>query len=351
MNIEIAKKEAPFSKLYGVFAIIPKTSYGVRIFPTKIEFYTKNHKSLEVFLDLKGPFKDFAVFLNVEKELIEVFGFSKDGFFRYRIFSEGTVKIAFDKTPKKFFLNINGALAEAKGPIDLPFESSVYNTFNERLSLGASKAQDMEMIARREDLKEILPLWFAIGKMARPEQMKYEGTSSLLLQAEREIQNKEKLKLEETFLNIYKIGFKGIFYPTLFDEKFQGIIDMDAAVSKDADALILLKKGYELIRRMFFQGEGDVLHILPCLLPSFHSGRMINLKHGSFKIDFEWSKKILKKMILCSSEPQKIQLSLQRDIKTFRVRKKKNEKGIFYKREDFLEINPNVNYLLDSFCK
>lgn len=358
MKIEIAKKIAPFSKEPGVFTIIPKTAYGIRIFPAKLEFYNlkNSQKCLDLFFDFLEV-KNYQVFLNADKALIEVLVFFKAGFLRFQIFSEEGLKIFFDKVPGALSFNIDHESAKStkhnigqKETIVLPLKTSEESVSSERLSLGEHKAQDMEMVSRRGDLKEILPLWFAIGQIVSKVKFKYDGVAALLLEAEDQIRKREVLKLEETFLNIFKAGFKGIFYPTLIDENFQGIIKQ-GKVSEDASSLILLEKGYELIRFLFFQREKNDLYILPCLLPSFHSGRIIGLRTSSINIDMEWSKKILKKLIIHSEEKIKINLKLQREIKTFRLRKKKNEKGIFYKQTDALEIEPNVNYFLDSFYK
>lgn len=364
MKIKIVKKEIPFSRMPVVFTTLPKTTFGVKVFHGKLEFLNlennANEICLEIFFDFSGPINNFHVSLNAIKGLIQVLGFSKEGFFRYELFlKEDKICLFFDKAPNvTICMKTDGGekeiLLQNKLNIILPLSvKEKGKDLLERLSLGEHKAQDVDLIERRGDLKEILPIWFAIGQTvpALLKPLELEGVLSLFQKADEQIKKKEKIDLKDSLLNVYRTGFKSLFFPLLLDERHQGILKRNAAVSGATSPLLVLSMGHLAIRSMFFQREKNTLSILPCLLPSLHSGRIINLFSDPLTIDMEWSKKILKKMIIRTRESTKINLQLQQGIKSFRLRTKLNEKGVYLNPVDFIEIEPNVNYLLDCFCK
>lgn len=359
MKIKIPFRIEPFSKNCRACCILPNTSCRLTIFATKLIFEDQlTNDYLEIYLKLKS-IKDFLIFLNSDKRIIEVSGVMSDGYFRY-IIGVKNKKIYIEL--KKAFKPIEIELLQQKISLssnesyflDLDFEESK-NENLEKLFLGVCKAQDVELINRRRDLKEIIPIWFYLGQSCFlkevPTRCRYEGTASLLLLLKNAIEMKNFEKIEELLINIYKTGFDSIFSPKLFDDNFWGIIERDSKISEQASSLILLEEGYSLIRSLFFQKSDNTLHILPILLPIFFCGKILNLNEDIGTLNIEWSQKSLKKMIIFSKQDAEIKLKLQSKIKSFRLRKNLNERGSTLKPLDCFSIRKDQIYYFDRFQK
>src|SRR5438445_4041886 len=86
MTIKIATRFRPFSHTSPTFCLIPKTALAAEICPAYIRIFdpSKTGSIYEHHLSF-GPLKNFTVILELEKGYIEVSGFSKSDFIRYRI--------------------------------------------------------------------------------------------------------------------------------------------------------------------------------------------------------------------------------------------------------------------------
>ena len=364
MKIKIDQNIAPFSGVCGTKVMIPGTTFSATIFPTKIEFFNLEKNSseaeLELYFKIKGPIKKFQVFQNIEKSFVEVMGFSLDGFFRYRIgVADKSIVISFEKTPKGKIEILSSHdnkpnFTEKKDRFVLPINTKIKEKISiEKLSFGVHKAQDIELINRRGDLNEIFPIWFALGQTIPHVKSKFEGVGLLLEESEKLISEKRKDDLESLFQNIFQAGFTSIFVPSLSDEKHLGVIEEEKQkISKNTSALILLEKGYEIIRSLFISQDKNNIEILGCLLPTFHSGRMVNFSLESIGIiDIEWSKKLLKKMILRPYQSSTVRFKLQSSIKSFRMRTGLKDKGKVFHPESDIPIENNQIYYFDRFQK
>jgi hypothetical protein len=230
-------------------------------------------------------------------------------------------------------------------PLPLKVKDFCINEKREKLFLGVSKSLNMENIRRRMDLKEIFPILFYMGQMV-PETLsknlfKYEGVATLL----------KSCKTEKDFLKLFSAGFFSIFTPRLFDNQFQGIVDNDLKISKNATPLILLEKSRNLIRKIFFEEENNKIKILPSLFPSFHSGTLLNVQSSFGIFNINWSKKLLKKIIFKSFKDEEIDFEFQSKIKTFRVRENKRDRGKLFKTKTPFIAEKNKTYFFDRFCK
>ncbi|MFS8563302.1 MAG: hypothetical protein LVR00_02810 [Rhabdochlamydiaceae bacterium] len=96
--------------------------------------------------------------------------------------------------------------------------------------------------------------------------------------------------------------------PRLVDDEYQGIISSSPLV--EGSPLVLLTRGAGLIRELFFKEEQDLFYFLPSLPPEFHEGRMVHIKtvKGDV-ISFEWSKKLLAKVMIHPQETREISSS------------------------------------------
>jgi len=349
--IKIFKKLILF-KNFKTSLILPKTSLEFTIFPTKIEIRDKEKKfeKLEYFLDFKSVY-NLKIFLNLEKYFIKVRGFSKEGFFNYEI---ALLEDSVNLIVKKGDLSINGKILKNKKSF-LLFPLKNFKSFKENpenIYLGVDKKMDMESIKKREDLKEILPVWFKLANNVLVElPKKLEGIATLFEELEKLLKKGDKKGVETLFLDIFRSGFYGIFSPRLLDEDHFGVIKRDTKISKNSSDLILLKKGAEFIRKLFFEEKKNRVEILLNLLPSFFSGRFVDIESSFGIFDLKWSKKLLKEMVLKSKIDGKISFKFQSKIKSFRVRETKREKGTIFKSSSVLNIKKEKIYLFDRFQK
>ncbi len=323
MKITIAERLKPFSHLPGSSCVIPWSCWKVQAFPALLIFENLiTFKKQEYRLDWKGPVLDFTLELDLEKAVVWVYGRTAEGYRRICIemTNEG---ISIDK--KLIF--------PASKVMPHPLE---------KLSLGMSKALDWEFVHRRHDMAEILPVWFRLGQMVDQSAVEKVGTAALL-------QPCEKMEVISLYRKLFLAGFDGILCPRLADTDHQGIVP-EGFYSESP--LVLLSEGARYIRSLFFQETADGWSFFPCLSPEFHAGRFLQLatKTGD-KIDFEWSKKLLQKVVIHSTLEHEILISLPKPLKSCRLRTSLKQKGIRHSMEKSLTLAPHQTLFLDRFEK
>ena len=322
MKIKIAMRLKPFSHTPGACCVIPGTCSIIEAFPTLLRINGREWK-----MALTGPVKGFTLQQDLERDSVVVFGKAMEGYFRLRIeVHDDGFQILSEKGPLK-----SGKLKEEISHLKkAPFE---------RLSLGSHKTQDWDLVRRRSDLKEILPVLFCLGqKTPRVASQPLSGTAALLTMPE------ERSKLEKALLALTSAAFKGILVPRLVDDQHQGFVPEGEA---KGDPFFLLTEGAKIIRGLFFQQNERQLFFLPHLPVSLDAGRMVGIQaFGVGEIDFEWSKKILKKAVIRAEASGEILFELQKEIKSFRVGKK-----LRLKRGEPLLLESGKTYHLDQFQK
>lgn len=349
MHITIAQRLYPFSHEPGICCLLPKTSWQVQVFPTLLRFKNIGNplgKAWELPLKLKGPVKNFTVCQDLEKCQITVFGHTLEGYVRYHLRRElEGVVLDFEKAPSFFIAQERQLLPLA---CDLPFE----NTFQERLSLGCHKSQDWMLVKRRSDMSEIFPFWLRLSQVIpRPAFSIFEprGLFSLLDACRQAVVLLDKNVVASLFTDFFHAVFQGILSPQTKDEKFLGLVD-DVEIS--CSPLVLLHESADLIRSLFIQENEESLSLLPCLPTEFHAGRMtqLQLQNGD-RIEIEWSKKLLKKVIWHPARDRIYRLKLQRSLKSFRMRNCLKERGTRVLSEQSLELHAGKVLYLDRFEK
>lgn len=314
MTIKIRAKLRPFSHTPGAACVIPGTCSVIEAFPTRLRIDGR-----EVLLNLTGPVKGFTLQQDLERHCVFVFGTAKEGYFRLRV--DG------------------GRIQVEKGPLDdvqIPILCEPNAPF-ERLSLGSHKTQDWDSVQKRCDLKEILPILFCLGQKLPPiPPQKLTGTARLLEFPE------DRKELAEALESFVKAAFTQILVPRLIDDQYQGLAPDEAAAG---NRFFLLQEGAKRIRALFFHQNERRLALLPNLPIPFDAGRMIGIKApGIGEIDFEWSKKSLRRLILRASTSGEVLFDLQSAIKTFRVGKRRRQKA-----GEPLLIEAGKTYFLDRF--
>lgn len=306
MPIKIAYRLHPFCHLPGTTCLIPGSDWQIQVFPTLFKFKNLISQEEKRFsLDVEGPVRDFTVHMNLEKLRVEISGHTARGYRRYLVnLDKAGILINLEKEK---MTEIVPVFFKA-GPLSC-----------ERLSLGSHKQLDWELVCRRLDLKEIFPVWLRLGQITPTTEPTYEGVASLLKEC-------SKLDVITHFTKLFLAGFKSMLTPRLFDDAYQGIVA--CAHIPDTSSLILLTQGAKLIRSLFFQEAGDTFSFLPVLSPDFHEGKFVDvMTEAGDRISFEWSKKFLKTVEIFPNKTRDVTLSLQKSIKSFRLRHSLKEKG------------------------
>lgn len=364
----------PYSILDHSFTMVPFSFMGCEIHPATIKLFDlRQHYPIEfvhIQLPTIGSVDKFSCHLDLEKGKIEVSGFLENGFFRYEIEAKEpkNILIRFLKVPN----NIRPKLAEIK-PIlvrrdeNLPFElcenleSGDILVFEvpgdiklpnsrERLMLGSHKSQDVEMMRRRKDLTEILPIWFYLSQSIALDEFTTASENSLFSELEYIIKDGCKEKITKKLLNIFKTGFKSIFLPEFYDHTNLGL--EKTCYDKSSSPLNFLCSSFSLIRSLFFKESGAVLEFLPLTPPEFHAGKLLDIKTvKGHKISFEWSKKAVRRIVIQLFCDDTLSFKFKSDIKNFRIRdfSSLKEINIFENKSD-ISLKQGI-YILDKFQK
>lgn len=338
-SIQITERLRPFSHQPGTYCILPGSSLRFQIFPALLRVYDLSityPKLLgEIPVPVKGPVQEFTVQLDLERGWILVWGKAEDEFFRYKIQGhEASIYVDVQKGlsswhPQEFFNRI-------------PHTFKPLNKARERLSLGNHKSQDWEMVSRRADLVEILPLLFALGQHV-PDEFHFadEGTASLLL----ECQKASKLTVYQAFLNFFKAGFEGVISPRLTDEQHQGF-SLKTSSSPQLSPLVLLSKGAKTIRSLFVHIHAKEITILPKLPPQFHCGRFLDIQCEDLGVlDIEWTKKALRRLFFKATKTEVLHFHFPHEITDFRLNGKRHLVG------NPIEVTSGEVYIFDRFQK
>lgn len=313
MSIKIAAKLRPFSHTPGASCVIPKTHSILEAFPTLLRIDGK-----EWPLKLRGPVKGFTVQQDLEKDAVFIFGNAKEGYFRLRIHANDG---GFEIVSERGFLK--------GGKIDAEIQYGG-KAFIERLSLGSHKAQDWDLMQRRLDLKEMMPILFCLGQKIPPVLPQELSGTALLLESQE--------NLSPFFLG----AFKSMLVPRLIDDQHQGLVPEGSA---DGNPFFLLQEGMRRVRGLFFSQNERRLALLPNLPTSLDAGRLIGIQApGIGEIDFEWSKKTVRRCVIRANSSGEILFDLPKGIQRFRVGKKR-----WIRRGEPLLIEEEKTVLLDRF--
>jgi hypothetical protein len=322
MNIKITAKLRPFSHIPGAACLIPGTCSVITAFPTLLKI-----NSHEIKLNLTGPVRDFTLQQDLERNCVFVFGQAKEGYFRLRVEASDS---GFDVEVEK------GPLKSVHIRAEVPFASKL---LFERLSLGNHKAQDWDQVQKRADLEEILPIFFCLGQKLPPIlPQPLLGTARLLEFPE------ERNRLASALISFFKVAFTQMLVPRLIDDQHQGLVPDEPV---QGSPFFLIQEGMKRVRSLFFKQDERRLAFLPHLPVSLHAGRMIGLQApGIGEIDFEWSKKTLRCVYLRASTSGEVIFELQKELKSFRVGKKLQQKAT-----EPLLLEAGKTYFLDRFQK
>lgn len=347
MKISIFKKQILFSHKVKTSFLLPRTSYKVTLWPTRLQLENLQSPkdSFEMNMVSNGLIENFLPKLDLEKDHVEFSGKGVNGFFRFIIKEENGHIILLLKNGPESGIQFENKLLLPKQFITLISNIEVKCPSYEKISFGSHKALDVQKIGSRKDLQEIIPIWFSLSqKIAYSGPSHREGCAKYLDFPE------GKKELEKHFVDFFQAGFKD-FCPRLFDE-YQGFLNPKDPIDPKASSLLLLKELGLQIRSLFFRQEENTLFILEKLLQPFHCGRMIHIQCNHLgTMDLEWSKKRIKKVIFYPKKSGEITLFPPKEIKSYRVRYSRNDKGKIISSGDSLQIEESKILFLDQFEK
>ncbi len=358
MNIKIAERLRPFSHLPGTSTLLPGSGYHIQIFPCFIRIFSLLGKQpilvAEVSLKIKGPIEQFTVFNDLEKGRLSVTGQSIDGWFNYHLIGENNgdgICFFLDRCSSSGLIIREGCREfslKAKESCMIIGSKDPFKPYEipsiDRLSLGSHKKQDWEMIKRRKDLTEIFPLIHRLGQLLPKTESAGEGGFLDLMERVKESLILKRESLWRTFL---LSAFQDLLVPQLDDLHYQGVLERP--FKGEGSPLFLLIETAKLIGKLFIESSDHHIKILPNLFPSFHSGRLINVKceYGTFCL--EWTKKTIRRLIFNCHADNEICFHFPSNVKTFRLRELKEKKGIICNCNQPLSFNSERIYLFDNF--
>jgi hypothetical protein len=365
MTITIAARLHPFTHEVGKQFLLPRTSWKVAVFPTRLEFSDLAEKLTSFFLtlDLLGPMQGFTAELDLEKGILRVFGMTARGYVHYHLSAsmEG-VLLTVDKAPSKEFVCMRSfpsgkfTLSPSEGIVvcapSLYLKAAPLS--EERLSLGMHKAQDWDMIRRRLDCKEIFPHWLRLGSLTPSQEEDLQESRcnfSLLSACKKVIEDKDRKRVIPAFERLFLSAFEGVLVPRFKDTDYQGIAPEETLVP--CPALPLLTEGATQIRSLFICERQGHVELLPCLPPEFHSGRMVRVATSTaVLLDMEWSKKALRRVFAASPSGGELSFKLPKGIRSCRLirGKRKIEKvQVDAQGTVTIPLEPSAKVQLDRF--
>ena len=361
MKIKLTEKYKPFSHEAGVSLLIPRSSWKATIFPAKIQLESLlsigGKQNLSVTPHLRGPLTRFTVMQDLERHWVRVFGEGPQGYFSYRLVaSSHEIILFFERGPEEgisFTFEGETKVLKRKEELIIPTTLSAFPKMRgEKMHFGCSKKQDWSLVRRRQSVEEILPIWFELGKHVPSHPILEAGTSRLLASCQKQIEAKENDKIGTSFIDLFKAGFEGILSPRLSDVDHLGYQEKEDVIPKEASPLVLLGEGARLIRSLLVQKREKGIAILPCLPKELHAGRFTHIQLSDTLIaDLEWSKKLIRCLVLHPKEDQEITFTFQSSIDSFRLRMGRRGRGKTLKAGETITLKADTLYILDRFQK
>lgn len=278
-SINIAARCKPFSHTPGASCLIPFTSWGVRVFPTRIEIHDFFGDTLPIDLDISGPVKNFTLEQDLEKGICRVFGHSQEGYFEIHLFydfDENSVALRYDRGDG-IVLVIDQKKIELEPSEVLDLFDFEYKECDiparERISLGVNKKQDIDLMWRRFNLQEVMPLLFYTAQ-------------SVVCDTKDSL--KTELIDEESFSSFLQAGFSSIMTPEREDSLYRGLAN--ESISSKLSPLMRIKHFHDAFRALFIVEKKKEIHLLPNLFRPFVTGRFVGAKVENALVDFSWRK-------------------------------------------------------------
>lgn len=356
--MKIASRYRPFSHAPGCTTCILGTRYVATVYPTAVWIKDEQGGQIQIEWQLTGLVKNFTVMQDLEKNRLLIHGTAQEGYFNYMLFAQdSSLILRLDRANMGILKGIlkplhTEILLKPKEQLVLfALTEPVVERSLEKLSFGNHKAQEWERITRRNDPLEYLPFWFAAGQLSLGEDPgRAEGTENYLEVCKKLLDQGNKDRFLTQLTELFQVGFSEFLLPRLYDTHHLGITAVQSKDISTKAPLALLKEGYHLIRAMFLQTQGEKVSVLPHLPAAFYAGRCLGFKLSQASCAIEWSKKLLKRLIITSFAEQTIHFRFQTPLKSFRLRAARGIKGKEISCGDPVELGQGL-YILDQFKK
>ena len=319
MSIKIDQKLKPFSHRFGARCVVLKSRIVVEIFPALIRI-----QGIEFPIQITGPVKEFTVQMDLERECIFIWMIAKEGYFRFKIHADQEIILTVIRSPKNGVQIGSNRLMPKHSIVLCKSETTLQASTSERLFLGSWKDQDWDLIQRRSDLKEILPILFSLGQKIPYLEKGHGGTVDLM---------------DKSLLKCYMASFTDFLIPHLTDQMHQGIV---LEREEKGDPMSLFSIFYEKMKQSILIERKNEVEIFSDFIEQFPSGKATHLKVLDGEIHLEWSKHFLRKMIFQPTVSGNAVFIFPKKIQRFRGPVKKNE-SLFYEA--------GKKYIFDRFQK
>lgn len=363
--MRIANRYRPFSHQPGTATLIPGSSAVVTAYPTRLTLELDRATRCTLKWHLKGLIEEFTVMQDLEQHAVRISGRSQEGFFCYALsICDKHVALKLERGPTQG-MQATFATQDQESVITLHVKSKIMlgqirfsalpSQCLERISFGVAKKQDWDLLRRRKEPLEYFPLWFLLGQtlsFSHQEKTLSECAPSTLVveQACQDLKQGAKEKFLTKLHQVFQSSFHSLMVPSAFDCYHHGLNLPSKAFEADHVNIDLLYQGYKAIRAMLITQEDGVIQLLQHLPAAFHAGRACNLTLTGSLVDFEWSKKFLKKVTLTVFEAQTFLFSFQKDLKTFRLAANQENNKMQCQCNEPLTLSPGI-YVLDQFKK
>ncbi len=328
MRIKISTRFTPFSHQAGIRCLIPGTTWEAQVFPALVQFTDLAGEGIYTLpTSHQGPVEGFTVQQDLEKKQIRIFGRARNGYFCSFI-QRREKKLLFDDQELPIKLSL------------IPPPES-----KERLFLGIHKKQQWERMMERLNPCELWPFWLYLAQRTPLVTLEKMGSYCLLAACE----HASKVDRIRLWRLVFLGCFQGILSPRLADENHLGLFP-ETQISPRHSPIGLLHEGSRLIRSLFFAEQEELIHLLPSLPPQCHAGRFLNLRTTTGDcFDLEWSKKILKKVVIHPASTHTLFLKTQKDIRHFRLRISLKDRGRKVVRDQPIYCEEGQRLFLDRF--
>jgi hypothetical protein len=333
--ISIKDRFKPYFQGAHETCMVPKSPWTLEAFPQEFIF-KHGDKSHVLKLNLQETTEFFQLEQDLEKDLIKIYSQSKSGYFQFEIFHKDQFIHVVFKRGKEISIEFQGKeLILKKGDL-VSFEAgpSFSTDHIERLSFGMNKKMDWQLVKKRNDLKEILPILFFLGQKIEPS-LNPEG----LIHPSDVVQFKH-------FLRSY---FHHMLVPRRGSDRREGIFSELLPANFPLEKL--LRFGYESIRLWLIQEDEAEISLLKSLPKEFVSGRVTGLKTRLASFDIEWNKGKIFKVKVTGLKDGLLNLSWPKYVDSFRLRHNLKERGRFISLDQEIVISPQKVYYLDKFQK
>lgn len=315
-SIKILERFCPYTFQPGAKVIIPFTSQGVTVYPKEIRM----HGGETFPIQIQGSIDKFMTTLDLERGEVRVFGRGETQF-QFSLKNEaGKVVFNLEKGDESLFSKFKLPTAKQSHILQLP-----------RLSFGVTKSQEFEKIVSRQNLQEILPIWFRFGAMMdKCEVPKGESLLSLLK--------------EKGWIPLFRTGFSSLFYPESEDKNRYGY--PLPPIRQGENPLSILRFGYEKILQLILDEKEEEIHFLSGMSEISKAGRATLIPFNKGYADFEWTKGFLRRVRLVATDAGKILIKFP---KRHRKARLNGAKSISLLPSLELDLTSGSEYFLDHF--